>query len=347
MGPIRSLCTIAITSFVLAAEARIIPIQKHFRHEAVQLAKRQDEVQPSPRPSYPISASASTTGQVQTYITPSPGAAPVAITEQSQVVTSFIPEYTLCQLPDAEILPITPVTPQLQETTIPFRNYSLSFPESGVENETCTTIYSSTESTVCATTLTGLNDVYPVSECDQEITFSSQFGYVLATPTPTGGKLTMLNASGAVASITPGPAIETLTTYYLAPWQSLTSSGRLPLDIDLKVCRTHSNGTIQCVREYEVWSPSTLTYTTTLSTFINISTTLSGPSEIILETFVANITDQMTTFRLTSEMILEYETGYMTTNAVPRTTITGIESGVTETSLGPTVSNTLTVEEAS
>lgn len=288
-----------------------------------------------PVPRQSVSTTSAT--DVLTYITPSPGAKPIAVTEQSQYVTSFVPQYTLCDLPPIAFFSASPTRPSTAASTAPYLNYTISIPEG---NGKCTTVYEPTHTMVCATTLTGLFDKWTVTQCHQDITFSTQFGYVLVTPTPspaaaattpsiavsTSATSAVLQSSAPLSNdtlsallngtnatipsivptaivprqasedptITPGPSIETLTTYYLAPWQELTA-GTVPSDIDLKVCRTFPNGTDKCVSEYQSWHTSLVTMTTTSVTSVNISTTIHGLSQIIVETFVANVTEQLTT----------------------------------------------------
>lgn len=275
--------------------------------------------------------------EVLTFVTPSPGATPVAITTQSQLVASYVPEFTLCALPPEAFFPIT-ATPSLRPSamTMPYRNYSVSVPPS---NGTCTIIYSPTVTMVCATVLEGIATKYTVSECDQEITFSSDYGYVLVTPTPTLSSTILaprqvFNASSAM--ITPAPTIETLTTYYIAPWAELTTAGP-PADVEKKICATYDNGTTECVHEFEVWQTSMATVTTTSVTSINLTTTIQGPSQIIIETFVANITEYQTQFSLSTTMALEYIIETETTST----------SKVSAASAAPTVTQTWTLEDAS
>ena len=332
---------------------------------------------PMPRQAVPTS---SATG-VLTYITPSPGAKPIAVTEQSQYVTSFVPQYTLCELPPIAFFSASPYRPSTVASTAPYRNYSISIPEG---NGTCTTVYKPTHTMVCATTLIGLFDRWTVTQCDQDLTFSTQYGYVLVPPTPSPAAAattsslaistsvatpivensapalsdtvpTILSGTNATLrtipsapivprqvpfdpTITPGPSIETLTTYYLAPWQELTA-GTVPSDIDLKVCRTFPNGTDKCVREYESWHTTLVTSTTSSVTSVNISTTIHGLSQIIVETLVANVTELLTTFSMSTTIDVGYVTEFETTHVTTR------EPTVTSTS--PTVYLTRTVEEAS
>lgn len=267
----------------------------------------------------------------------------MAIMTQSQLVTSYVAQFTLCELPPvANVL----ATPFPTVTTAPYRNFTISIPPG---NGTCTTIYSPTISMVCATVLTGLAEKYTISSCNQEITFSSDYGYVLASATPTvttlaassssisDNSIDVANATLAtpyLSAITPAPTIQTLTTYYLAPWQQLTSAGP-PADIDVKICTTHPNGTRACVLEYYSWLTSLITQTATTTSSINFTTTIAGPSQLVVETFVANITEVMTTFSLQTNMVLEYATLTETTGTATR--------AVGGTSTGPTVYQTVTV----
>jgi hypothetical protein len=374
---------LVLSCLVLGITARHAPPHKlhQHRHEAVKVGKRQGP----PSMSIPAEVQASKIA-VLTYITPSPSASPVGVTSQSQIVTSFVPQFTLCELPFVEFFSISTPRISANPTTAPYKNVSVSLPSGTGE---CTTIYSPTITMVCATVITALVDKYTVSECPQEITFSAELDYVLVTPTstplpalpsPNSGvpglessimssysipQASGLPISGSLArsivmsaplslatssnlhrrqvssgptTITPGPSIETLTTYYLAPWTELTA-GTPPTDVDLKVCRTFAaNDTTECVREYQVWSTSLVTLTSTSVTSINISTTIHGMSQILVETFVANVTEQLTTFSMSTTMDLEFQTEWTTTHSSNRTL---------SPSTGPTVYETLTVEYAS
>ncbi|KAF2209468.1 hypothetical protein CERZMDRAFT_11338, partial [Cercospora zeae-maydis SCOH1-5] len=237
-------------------------------------------------------------------LTPSPGASPVAITEQSQLETSYVPQFTLCALPPAAAYPVTLLS-TMTTMTSPWRNYSLSIPPG---NGSCTTIYSPTQTMVCATTLTGLVEKYTISKCDEDVTFSTEYGYVLASPTADTDGSALATTD---ATITPRPTVQRLTTYYLAPWQAVTA-GEAPSDVDLKVCALYANGTEECIHQYEVWRTSLVTASATRTTSVNISTTLHGLSQVIVETFVANVTEQVTTFSMSTAMEFVYATEVVT-----------------------------------
>lgn len=356
--------TIIVASLLFSASARHVGLHQvqHHKHEAIEVDKRQvasplHVAQPAKPP--PIASTASTAG-VFTFITPSPGAKPVAVTKMSQIVPSFVPQYTLCALPPIAFYPNQdsqgPTSARV--STAPYHSYSISTPPG---NGTCTTHYKPTITMVCATTLTALVEKYAISDCHQDITFSTEYGFTLAGPTPTYSKSTLAasaqprlsandtqpsrsrllrrdpssaNTTAAVL-VTPKPTIETLTTYYLAPWQQLTA-GTAPGDVDIKVCQTFaSNDTTECIRRYEVWETALVSKTATSTTSVNISTTVHGRSQLIVETFVANVTEEVTTFTMLTTMDVEYQTEITTTKAVPRT------PGV---STGPTVYLTRTVQ---
>lgn len=309
-------CFLPLSAILGDAAAALHP----FRHEAIEFRRRQADA------SNDSLLQSSTAGSVLTYITPSPGASPIAITRQSQLVSSDVLIFTLCALPPEAFFPATAT-----QTTAPYQNYSISIPPGP---GTCTTIYSPTVTEVCATTLTGIDRLYPVTACDQEITFSSDFGYILETPTPTLSNAT--DASGSAALITPAPTVQPLTTYYVAPWTGLTSAGS-PSDVDKKICATFPNGTEECVVEYYVWKTSLVTIPTSTVTSINLTTVVAGPSQLIIETFVANVTEIFTTFSLSTTMELTYSVETETTNIATRPTIF----------TGPTVTQTYTVNENS
>ncbi|KAK6002923.1 hypothetical protein QM012_001673 [Aureobasidium pullulans] len=286
-----------------------------FRHEAIEVCRRQAAA------SSDAQLQSSTAGSVLTYITPSPGASPLPVTQQSQLVSSDVPLFTLCALPPEAFSSVT-TTPT--QTTAPYQNYSISIPPGP---GTCTTVYSPTVTMVCATTLTGIDRVYPVTACNQDITFSTDFGYVLETPSAT--LVSATDANGTAALITPPPTVQPLTTYYIAPWNELTSAGP-PTDVDQKICATFPNGTEECVVEYYVWKTSLVTIPMTTVTSINLTTTVAGPSQIIVETFVANVTEMLTTFSMSTTMELTYSVETETTNIATRPTVS-TEPTVTET----------------
>ncbi|GIZ38109.1 hypothetical protein CKM354_000153300 [Cercospora kikuchii] len=325
MAHFRSLVAILVHTLAYQANARHL---HQFKHEAVNIQRRQIgppiEASPTTTPEAVEVPATSSEPVVLTYLTPSPGASPIAITQQSQLETSYVPQFTLCALPPAAAYPVTPL-PTMTTMSSPWRNYSLSIPPG---NGTCTTIYSPTQTMVCATTLTGLVEKYTVSKCDQDITFSTEYGYVLASPTADANASALATTD---ATITPRPTVQRLTTYYLAAWQAMTA-GEAPSDVDLKVCALYANGTEECIHQYEVWRTSLVTASATRTTSVNISTTLHGLSQVIVETYVANVTEQVTTFYMSTTMEFEYATEVITTQRASATgTITGPTSYVTVT----------------
>lgn len=125
---------------------------QHFKHEAIEKLRRQQSQPVAGGPPGAVASATATTQQILTYVTPSPGASPVAVTSQSQIVASYVPQFTLCELPPIEFFPTT-LAPSARPTTAPYHNYSISIPSG---SGTCTTIYSSTDTMVCATVLDGI-----------------------------------------------------------------------------------------------------------------------------------------------------------------------------------------------
>ncbi|KAF2220253.1 hypothetical protein BDZ85DRAFT_298302 [Elsinoe ampelina] len=311
-----------LLAFVHAAAA--VPA---FEHNAVDIVKRQATGQ-----AMPVMAAAATTPPaplVYTYITPSPGATPVPVTQQGQLVTSYVPQYTVCALPPVAAIPQPTPTPW--PSTRPYLNYTASY-QTGPER--CHTIFSPTVTEVCATTLTGLVDKHTITSCAQNVTFSTQFGYILVTSTPT--------ISPVPTPAPPLSTIRTLTTYFIASWQALTTASA-PTDVDLRICSYQSNGTYLCILEYQIWRPTTLTSIATTTTSINFTTTMAGPSQLIFETVTANVSARLTTVSLVETVELAYSVESESRVVETRTPTVTVTGEVTYTVLPALSTRTTTV----
>jgi hypothetical protein len=220
------------------------------------------------------------------------------ITAQSQVVESYIPELTWCVGGGVALVPTTTLT------GAPCGNRSTLYSAAVGGSERCDILYVATTTTVCATTLTGLASKVTVSECDQEITFSSECGFTMETPTPTTVDYSV---------ITPPPVLRRMMTYYLAPWQSLTL-GETPSDVDIKVCTILDDKTLECERYQELWEVVVLTTTVTTERELQIVTTMSGPGTLIVETLQAEITDTLVYFNFSTVLHLATEIETETTS---------------------------------
>lgn len=310
MGPYRYAFAVGLyaVSYLPSSVAR----RYHgFKHEAMDTVnERQAEpIAPEPLPSIPTNPLNLTTidqcpvpsptlPPVLTIVYPSPDAQPVNITSQSQVVDSWYPEMTWCVGPPIALVPI------VTQTSPPYVNASTAYSTITAGTESCETVYAPITTTVCATTLTGLASKVTVSECDQEVTFSSECGFELETPTPT-----ISNSS----LITPAPSVKRMTTFWLAPWQSLTL-GETPSDVDIKVCTVLEDETLECRRYQEVWEVVVVTQTTTTEREVQLSTTVTGPGTLLIETLQAHITDTVVFFNLTTTLILETQIEIETTS---------------------------------
>ncbi|KAF1842315.1 uncharacterized protein K460DRAFT_370290 [Cucurbitaria berberidis CBS 394.84] len=248
--------------------------------------------------------SSTTTRTILTIIFPSPDASPVEVTTQSQVVQSYIPEMTWCVGPPIALLPITQ-PPYANGTTA----YSTIIDGTG----SCSTAYAPIQTTVCATTLTGLASKVTITDCSQEVTFSTECGFTLETPTPVTTNYSL---------ITPAPTVKRMYTYWLAPWQSLTA-GETPSDVDVKICTVLDNGDLECERYQEVWEVVIVTNTITTTRTVQLSTTVTGPGTIHVETLQATITDTVESIDLSTILLLEteFETESTKSDRKPLTTV--------------------------
>ncbi|PSN69822.1 hypothetical protein BS50DRAFT_456781, partial [Corynespora cassiicola Philippines] len=238
-------------------------------------------------------ATPASTREILTLIYPSPNASPIEVTAQSQIVTSYLPEMTWCIGPPIALIPLTG-PPYLNSSS----NGTIQYSTSMDGPMSCETVYVPIATTVCATTLTGIASKITVSECDQEITFSSECGFSLETPTPTG--------SNNYTLVTLAPTIRSMLTYYLAPWQSLTTGGT-PSDVDIKMCTVLGSGKLECSCYREVWEVVVVTETMTTQRHIQLATTLTGPGTLLVETMQVFITDTVETIDLSTTLLIGEE----------------------------------------
>lgn len=247
-----------------------------------------------------LSPSPSLPPDVLALITPSPGATPISVTTQGQIVTTYAPAAIVCVGPAVGF--VSGSFANTASTGPAFFNQSAFAGGTG----SCSTDYSATVTPICTTTLTGLVDKWTVTDCLQNITFSTNYGASLATPTP--------SASNYNVTITPAPTIRTLTTYYYATWTDFTTMGGIPpQDITKKICQTYDNGTRICVVEYEEWRVEAITKTSTIVSHIDITSTYPGPGTIYVHSAHWDVTDTVTTFSLDTHMTLATETETETT----------------------------------
>ena len=241
------------------------------------------------------------------YFSPSPAANPIPITEQSQVATSFAPQFTVCVLPPVAFVRINE-TAGLNGTVVDGNNIEEPPKPSFVAltsdaNETCSTYFKPSATRICATILTGLATRVTVTDCDQEVTFSSQWGFELETPAPITSSLT----NSSTTTISPSPTIQTLMTYFRAPWQSLTA-GYVPKDIEATVCQMRQDGSHdECIEVRELWSVVPVIMTSTVTSKVDFTTVVSGPAKVRVETIEMDVTRDISEISLSTTLVLEYD----------------------------------------
>lgn len=259
-----------------------------FGHEALNIIARQF---------LPAVASpkTTTTARVLTYVTPSPSAAPIPITKQYQKITSYVPIIALCAL--GPIAQVTGIFPNLNPTRTfpPFYNVSRIVPTGP---GTCLTKYQPTLTPICHTVLRGLASKVTVTDCTQEVTFSKDTGFELVT--------TPAVLRRALSTPSPSAYIQTVNTYYVAPWDELTTPGVAPSEVEQKICRNHPNGTEICVGNVQRWQVSTVTKIRTITSVIDLTTTVRGPAEVMIETWHATVTGKETLLSLSTNLAVTY-----------------------------------------
>ncbi|KAL9051158.1 MAG: hypothetical protein Q9162_006185 [Coniocarpon cinnabarinum] len=210
----------------------------------------------------------------------------------------------------------SPPYPMLNNTVRPaptgFRNgTSLNATSSPPD---CTTIYSPTQTAICHTTLKGLAAHHTVTDCDQLITYTTQHGYTLAVPSGVTDPATL--------PADKQPYIVTQTTYSEAPWTDFTASTGVPSSATEKICSSSAPGADQtCVDIRKGLQTSIQTSVTRTTSHVDLTTTLPGPSRVIVETFQADITEVQTIFVLNTRIVSEVSTEGVATVATATETL--------------------------
>ncbi|KAK7551608.1 hypothetical protein IWX46DRAFT_671185 [Phyllosticta citricarpa] len=277
------------------------------------------------------SSTSSHSRRTYSYFIPSPSAFPIPVTLQHQVETTYIPRYTTCRaVPETTALPGPPYlnnTPTAASTT----------------SSTCETFYDLLETTLCHTTLVGLATRVTITDCLQEITFSSDFGAALVTPSPT-----RVGSGSLLSTTTPSASTQLQTTYYISPWHAFVDDqGRIPEDVDVKVCHARSdNSTIDdCIREEESWAAVPVVATTHFTTSVDMLATLTdGPGTYYVGTVHGHFIGNRTTVSLSTTMVMNWVYEAETISRGPRVSATPAPGPLPTGSLSPATETDALIE---
>ena len=133
----------------------------------------------------------------------------------------------------------------------------------------CATIYDTIITSSCSTTLTAGFNRYVISDCDQNITFSTQSSYSVITATPNDAAASGLNQREvACPSPTQSVYVQNIVTYHVSPWRSLASGD--PSSVTVVICKTDLAGEMSCEHVQEVWAVYTEFVQVTTATAISI-----------------------------------------------------------------------------
>ena len=190
--------------------------------------------------------------QLLAVVTPSHSAEAVIITAQSQLLTTYLPTLTIC-----------PLVQSTSPTSTP--PYPLANVSTAVTTPQCTTYYTRSTTPVCTATLYPLGaPPIPITACDQNVTFSTDHGYI-TYPTTTGNGITIRDVD---------TAIQTLTTYYVAAWEALVTG--VPSTGEMEVC----SGERGCVTQMQGWSVNTVEAVETEMETVVVQAVVTGVSRI-------------------------------------------------------------------
>lgn len=185
-----------------------------------------------------------------TYSVPSPRVITPTLTSQSMVVTSVVAAYEVCNTPGSNT------------------------------SSTCSTVFRNITTSLCSTVLTAWFTSVTVTDCNQNITFSTQTSYSLATATTIPSTPSALPASQALSQ---GPTattfVQSVVYYFIAPWQSLAAN--TPTNIAVLICKFDQDDSKICHEIKEVWVVHTENVPVTSTSTVSISTSFTAVSSFL------------------------------------------------------------------
>ncbi|TGO52073.1 hypothetical protein BCON_0148g00180 [Botryotinia convoluta] len=164
------------------------------------------------------------------------------LTSQGMNATSVIPVFEMCNLP-------------------------------GARTTSCSPSFQAIITTKCSTVLTGYFTKHTISDCDEIVTFSTQYGYSLATTTPPASSVSALHKREKSMSLN-NNYVHNVTTYYAAPWRSIAAHD--PSDIHVQICGLSSDGVQMCATVTEIWVIHTEYLPIYYTEAISVSTVVSS-----------------------------------------------------------------------
>lgn len=226
-------------SFLLAWTLCVLSSEAHWLRQNVTSHQSQAWQAVEAFPSSSVSSSSSTRSYV--FSVPTPKIIQPTLTSQGMVVSSIVPLYEVCNTP-------------------------------GSNTTFCSTVFETILTTTCSTVLTYAFTRATISDCSQNITFSTQSSYYLATST--------ISSITTPATSYPSPSVTTyiqsIVSYYIAPWQSLAA--HKPSNITVLVCEYDFAGNVTCSKIQEVWVVHTRYVPVLMSSTLIIQTTLASVS---------------------------------------------------------------------
>jgi hypothetical protein len=179
----------------------------------------------------------------QSYIfsVPTPRIVKPTLISQGMVISSIIQLYEVCNTP-------------------------------GSNKRSCSTVFETVVTTTCSTILTYAFTRATISDCSQNITFSTQSSFYLATST-ISSTTTPANSCPSQSATT---YVQSIVSYYIAPWQSLAA--HKPSNITVLVCEYDIAGISTCATIQEVWVVHTKYVPVITTSTLVIRTTLASVS---------------------------------------------------------------------
>jgi hypothetical protein len=190
-----------------------------------------------------LSSSSTSTNENYTFSVPTFKVIQPTLTSQSMVASLIIPIFEVCNTPGSNIT-------------------------------SCSTVFQTITTTSCSTVLTYAFTKTTITDCEENITFSTQSSYSLTSAVRPIITPSLYVSPSSSLSLTTTTYVQSIVSYHFAPWQSLASG--IPSNITLRICTSNIFKEETCIDIQEVWVVHTEYVPITVTSSLDISTSFSS-----------------------------------------------------------------------
>lgn len=140
-------------------------------------------------------------------------------TDENQLVEATSTGYYTYSVPDPQVIKPTLTSQGMVVTSVEAAFAVCNTQEANTSS--CSTVFQNFTTSLSSTILTAWFTSVTITDCNQNITFSTESSYLLATATPS--PITTPAQSASQTCFTPEVNVQSVISYFIAPWQSLAA----------------------------------------------------------------------------------------------------------------------------